>query len=55
MSVFHPKGESIVCTFVEDNTIKENEYSGSIGLCGFYYKLLEEEEGGRGLIGVIWV
>ena len=36
---------------MKDNIIYENEYYESIGLCGFYYKLFEEEEVG-GVVGV---
>ena len=38
------KGGSIVWTCVEDNIIKEQEKYKAIGLHGFYFKLLEEEE-----------
>ena len=46
MSVPHQKGERVVWTCVKDNIINEKEYYKAIGLCGFDYKLFEEEEGG---------
>ena len=39
------KGGGIVWTCVKDNIIDEKEDYKDIGLCGFYYKLLGEEEG----------
>ena len=46
LSVPYSKGGDIVWTCVKDNIIYEIEYYESIGLCGFYYKLFEEEDGG---------
>ena len=46
VSVSHTKGERIVWTCVKDHTIQEKEQYKAIGLCGFDYKLFEEEEGG---------
>ena len=54
MSVLHPKGGKIVWTCVKDHVIDEKEDYKDIGLCGFDYKLFEEEEGGgkrEGLYG----
>ena len=54
MPVTHKKGGNIVLTCVEDNIIEEKEDYKDIGLCGFHYKLFEEEEGGgvrEGLYG----
>ena len=45
MSVPHPKGGAIVWTCVKDHIINEKEDYKDIGLCGFDYKLFEEEEG----------
>ena len=47
MSVPHPKLVAIVWTYVKDHIIDEKEYYKDIGLCGFDYKLFEEEEGGE--------
>ena len=47
MSIPHPKGGSIVWTCVKDHIIDEKEQNKAIGLCGFDYKLFEEDEGGR--------
>ena len=44
MSITHPKGGSIVWTCVKDNIIDEKEDYKYIRLCGFDYKLFEEEE-----------
>ena len=41
MSVPHPKGEVIVCTFVKDHIIDEKEKYEAIRLRGFDYKLFE--------------
>ena len=41
----HPKGGNIVFTCVKDNIIDEKEQYEAIGICGFYYKLFDEEEG----------
>ena len=38
------KWGNIVWTCVKENIIKENEDYKAIGLCGFGYKLFEEEE-----------
>ena len=46
MSVPYPKGGSNFWTCVKDHTINEKDYYKDIGLCGFDYKLFEEEEGG---------
>ena len=46
MAIAHPKGGNIFWTCVKDNVIKEKEDYKAIGLCGFDYKLFEEEEGG---------
>ena len=46
MSVPHPKGGTIVWICVKDHIIDEKEDYKEIGLCGFDYKLFEEEEGG---------
>ena len=46
VSVPHPKGGAIVWTCVKDHIIDEQEDYKGIGLCGFDYKLFEEEEGG---------
>ena len=46
MSVPHPKGGATVWTCVKDHIIDEKEDYKDIGLCGFDYKLFEEEEGG---------
>ena len=46
MSVPHPKGGLIVWTCVKDHIIDEKEDYKDIGLCGFDYKLFEEEECG---------
>ena len=43
MSVTHPKREGIVWTCVKDNSIEEKEQYKAIGLCGFDYKLFEED------------
>ena len=44
MSVLNLKrGDFWVC--VKDNIIKEKEYYKAIEICGFDYKLFEEEEG----------
>ena len=54
MSVPHPEGGAIVWTCVKDHIIDEKEDYKYIGLCGFDYKLFEEEEGGgnrEGLYG----
>ena len=45
VSVPHPKGGAIVWTCVKDHIIYEKEDNKYIGLCGFHYKLLEEEDG----------
>ena len=45
-SVTHPKGGTIVWTCVKDHIIDEKEDYKKIELCGFDYKLFEEEEGG---------
>ena len=45
VSVPHPKGRNIVWTCVKDSITKEKEDCKDIGLCGFDYKLFEEEEG----------
>ena len=46
VSVPHLKGGDIVWTWLNDHTIDEKEPYEAIGLCGFDYKLFEEEEGG---------
>ena len=46
MSVPHPKGGCIVWTCVKDHIIDEKEKYKAIELCGFDYKLFEEEGGG---------
>ena len=46
MSVPHPKGGEIVWTCVKDHIINGKEDYKDIGIHGFDYKLLEEEEGG---------
>ena len=46
VSVPHPKGGAIVWTCVKDHIINEKENYKDIGLCGFDYKLSEEEEFG---------
>ena len=43
VSVPHPKGGIIVWTCVKDHIIDEKEDYKEIGLCGFDYKLFEEE------------
>ena len=48
MSVPHPKGGDIVWTCMNNHIIDEKEQYQAIGLCGFDYKLFEEEEGGGG-------
>ena len=47
VSVPHPKGGAIFWTCVKDHIINEREDYKYIGLCGFDYKLFEEE-GGEG-------
>ena len=44
MSVPHPKGGDIVWTCVNNHIINEKERKKSIGICGFNFKLLKEEE-----------
>ena len=54
VSVPHTKGGEIVWTCVKNHIIDEKEDYKDIGLCGFDYKLFEEEEGGgtrEGLYG----
>ena len=46
MSVPHPKGGAIVRTFLKDHIIDKREDYNDIGLHGFDYKLIEEDEGG---------
>ena len=46
VAVPHTKGGGVVWTCVKDHIINEKEDYKYIGLCGFYYKLFEEEEGG---------
>ena len=45
MVVTHTKGGETFWTCTMDNIIEEKEYYRSIGICGFDYKLFEEEEG----------
>ena len=47
VSVPHPKGGAIVWTCVKDQVIDGKEDYKEIGICGFDYKLFEEEVGGR--------
>ena len=49
MSVPHPTGGEIVWTCVKYHIIDEKEDYKDIGIHGFDYKILEEEEG-RGII-----
>ena len=46
--VLHPKGGKTFGTCVEDNIAREKEEHKSIVICGFDYKLFEEEGSGRG-------
>ena len=46
MSVLHPERWNIVWNVLKDNITKERDQYKDIGLCGFDYKLVEEEEGG---------
>ena len=39
----------VVLNCVDDNSVAENEEYKAIGLCGFYSKLFEKEEGVGGL------
>ena len=42
----HPKGENIVWNCVKDHITNEKDQYKAIVLCGFEYKLFEEEEAG---------
>ena len=46
MSFTHPKGRAIYWTCIKDHIIYEKEDYKDIGLHGFDYKLLEDEESG---------
>ena len=46
MAVPHLKGGDLVWTCVKDHIIYEKEKYEAIGICGFDYKLFEEDEGG---------
>ena len=53
MSITHLKLGNMCCTCAKDNIIEEKKDYEAIGLCGFDYKLFEEEGGGsRGIIQV---
>ena len=43
MSIPQKKGGRIIFTCVKDNIIEEKNQYKAIGLCGFGYKLFEEE------------
>ena len=45
VSVPNLKGRNIVWTCVNNDIIDEKEKYDAIGICGFDYKLFEEEEG----------
>ena len=46
VSIPHLRGGNIVWTCVKDNIIEEKWEYEAIGICGYDYKLFEEEEGG---------
>ena len=58
MSIPHPKGGNIVWTRVKDHIIEGKQQYEAIGLCGFDYKLFEEEEFGgviEGFYGYLYL